>query len=137
MISTLNLDVNVRVKVNWGMRIGELSKATGVSSRALRYYEQQGLLRSERRPNGYREYSPDSIEVVAFVQDMFHAGLSSDVVRDILPCARDEHPRGDCTELVARVRQIRDELLRQEQTIAERRRRLDTYLANGYEAHQA
>jgi DNA-binding transcriptional MerR regulator len=116
------------------MRIGELSKATGVSTRALRYYEQQGLLRSERQPNGYREYTPDSIEVVAFVQDMFRAGLSSDVIRDILPCARDEHPRGDCAELLARVRQVRDELLRQEQHIAERRRRLDTYLADGYEA---
>ncbi|MFC0430827.1 MerR family transcriptional regulator [Kutzneria buriramensis] len=114
------------------MPIGELSKATGVSSRALRYYEQQGLLRSERRPNGYREYALESIEVVAFVQDLFHAGLSSDVVRDILPCARDEHPRGDCAELLARVRQVRDELVRQEHHIAERRQRLDAYLADGY-----
>ncbi|MFD5542348.1 MerR family transcriptional regulator [Streptomyces sp. NPDC127079] len=116
------------------MRIGELSKATGVSSRALRYYEQQGLLRSERRPNGYREYAPEAIEVVAFVQDMLHASLSSDVIRDILPCAGDEHPSGDCAELLARVRQVRDELVRQEQHIAERRRRLDTYLAEGYQA---
>ncbi|HUQ60453.1 MerR family transcriptional regulator [Lentzea sp.] len=116
------------------MRIGELSKATGVSSRALRYYEQQGLLRSERRSNGYREYVPESVEVVAFVQDLFRAGLSSDVVRDILPCAQGEHPRGDCAALLARVRQVRDELLRQEQHIAERRRRLDAYLDGGYEA---
>jgi len=111
------------------MRIGELSRATGVSSRALRYYEQQGLLRSERRPNGYREYSPESVDVVAFVQDMFQAGLSSDVIRDILPCSQDEHPRGDCTALLARVRQVRDELVRQERQIGERRRRLDSYLA--------
>lgn len=132
MTSTLNLDVHVKVKVNLRMRIGELSKATGVSSRALRYYEQQGLLRSERRPNGYREYAPESIEVVAFIQDLFNAGLSSDVVREILPCAQDEHPRGDCTALLTRVQQVRDELMRQEQHIAERRRRLDTYLAEGY-----
>ncbi|MEU4872067.1 MerR family transcriptional regulator [Streptomyces sp. NPDC021608] len=132
MVPTLDLDVNVKVKVNWSMRIGELSKVTGVSSRALRYYEQQGLLRSERRPNGYREYAPESAEVVAFVQDMFHAGLSSDVIRDILPCARDEHPGGDCAALLARVRQVRDELARQERHIAERRRRLDAYLTDGY-----
>ncbi|WP_285640208.1 MerR family transcriptional regulator [Lentzea sp. NBRC 102530] len=132
MVSTLNLDVHVKVKVNWLMRIGELSKATGVSSRALRYYEEQGLLRSERRTNGYREYAPESVEVVAFIQDLFHAGLSSDVVREILPCAQDEHPRGDCAGLLTRVRQVRDELVRQEQLIAERRRRLDTYLAAGH-----
>ncbi|QKV75829.1 MerR family transcriptional regulator [Amycolatopsis sp. Hca4] len=119
------------------MRIGELSKATGVSTRALRYYEQQGLLRSERRPNGYREYGPESIEVVAFVQDMFDAGLSSEVVREIIPCAGDTHPRDDCAELLARVQRVRDELVRQEQQIAARRRRLDTYLADGYEARPA
>ncbi|MCP2244055.1 MerR family transcriptional regulator [Lentzea aerocolonigenes] len=115
------------------MRIGELSKATGVSSRALRYYEQQGLLSSERQPNGYREYAPESIKIVAFIQDLFQAGLSSDVVREILPCARDEHPPGDCAALLTRVRQVRDELVRQEQHIAERRRRLDAYLNEGYE----
>lgn len=65
---------------------------------------------------------------------MLHASLSSDVIRDLLPCARDEHPSGDCSELLARVRQVRDELVRQEQHIAERRRRLDTYLAEGYQA---
>ncbi|WP_410575149.1 hypothetical protein [Amycolatopsis sp. cmx-4-61] len=64
---------------------------------------------------------------------MFHAGLSSDVVRDVLPCARDGHPRGDCAELLTRVRQVRDELKRQEENLAERRRRLDAYLADGYE----
>lgn len=137
MISTLNLDVDVKVKVNWVMRIGELSKATGVSSRALRYYEQQGLLRSERRPNGYREYAPESVEVVAFVQDLFQAGLSSAVVRDILPCAGEERPSGDCAALLTRVQQVRDELVRQEHHLAERRRRLEAYLAENYEARPA
>ncbi|MCX5095152.1 MerR family DNA-binding transcriptional regulator [Streptomyces sp. NBC_00365] len=34
------------------MRIGELSRRTGVPTRILRYYEEQGLLGPERAPNG-------------------------------------------------------------------------------------
>lgn len=39
------------------MRIGELARRTGVSVRALRYYEEQGLLVPARAANGYREYT--------------------------------------------------------------------------------
>jgi DNA-binding transcriptional MerR regulator len=129
ILPTLDLDVNVNVKVKSIMRIGELSKATGLSTRALRYYEEQDLLHSERRPNGYREYGPDSVHIVAFIHDLHLAGLSSEVIRHIMPCARQEHPQGDCSALVDRVRQVRDELASQERRIAKRRRTLDGYLA--------
>ncbi len=39
------------------MRIGELSRLTGVSVRALRYYEEEGLIRPSRGGNGYRDSS--------------------------------------------------------------------------------
>jgi hypothetical protein len=40
------------------MRIGELSRRTGVPTRMLRYYEEQDLLRPEQAANNYRCYSP-------------------------------------------------------------------------------
>ena len=46
------------------MRIGELSRRTGVNERLLRYYEQQGLLRPERLPSGYRAYRASDVAVV-------------------------------------------------------------------------
>lgn len=39
--------------------IGELAERTGTSERLLRYYDRVGLLRPERRPNGYRFYDED------------------------------------------------------------------------------
>ncbi|MFJ4437973.1 MerR family transcriptional regulator [Streptomyces sp. NPDC088923] len=111
------------------MRIGELSRATGASTRSLRYYEDQGLLSSDRRSNGYREYGEEAVRQVAFIQDLYRAGLPSQVIRDILPCAAPTPPAGECTQLLARVRQIRDELAHQEQRIAQRREMLDRYLS--------
>ena len=39
------------------MRIGELSRRTGVPARLLRYYEEQDLMHPERDSNGYRSYA--------------------------------------------------------------------------------
>ncbi|MEU6192280.1 MerR family DNA-binding transcriptional regulator [Streptomyces sp. NPDC047061] len=43
------------------MKIGELSHRTGVSTRLLRYYEQQGLLHPSRLPNGYRDFHEHAV----------------------------------------------------------------------------
>ena len=68
------------------MRIGEVAAAAGVSPRALRYYEEQGLLTSERSPSGQRQYDDSAIERVKFIQLLYAAGLSSKSVRQLLPC---------------------------------------------------
>ncbi|MFI8851143.1 MerR family transcriptional regulator [Streptomyces sp. 891-h] len=74
------------------MLIGELSRRTGVSSRLLRYYEAQGLLTATRGPNGYRRYDEDSVVVVRQIRALLRAGLSTEVIRTVLPCARGEQP---------------------------------------------
>jgi DNA-binding transcriptional MerR regulator len=67
------------------VRIGELSRLTGVPARMLRYYEEQGLLRPGREENGYRWYGPGTAEVVRQIRGLLDAGLSTDVIRRILP----------------------------------------------------
>lgn len=68
------------------MRIGELARRSGVSVRALRYYEEQGLLTSTRTPGGQREYADDAVDRVAFFQQLYAAGLASRRIAEILPC---------------------------------------------------
>ncbi|MGG2465870.1 MerR family transcriptional regulator [Streptomyces sp. RGM 3693] len=68
------------------MKIGTLSLRTGVSTRLLRYYEQQGLLHPHREANGYRSYPEGSVERVEQVRDLLKAGLSTQIIRDIVPC---------------------------------------------------
>ena len=57
------------------MRIGELSRRTGVSPRALRYYEEQDLLRPGRDENGYRDYRDQDVRTVRNIQRLLADGL--------------------------------------------------------------
>jgi DNA-binding transcriptional MerR regulator len=68
------------------VRIGAVAERAGVSVRALRYYEEQQLLESERSPSGQRQYADSAIERVKFIQLLYAAGLSSKSIRQLLPC---------------------------------------------------
>jgi DNA-binding transcriptional MerR regulator len=67
------------------MRIGELSRRTGVSARLLRYYEEQGLLAPGRRRSGYREYQGSDVERVRRIRVLLAAGLSTAKIAYALP----------------------------------------------------
>jgi DNA-binding transcriptional MerR regulator len=67
------------------MRIGELSRRTGVPTRMLRYYEEQDLLHPERAANGYRRYSASAVHRVQQIRGLLDAGLTTEIIRKILP----------------------------------------------------
>ncbi|WP_435061267.1 MerR family transcriptional regulator [Amycolatopsis thermoflava] len=85
------------------MRIGELAEATGVSTRSLRYYEEQGLIRSSRTPGGWRDFDSSMVERVVLIQHLFAAGLCSATINELLPCleAPPEERTGVLEELLA------------------------------------
>lgn len=68
------------------VRIGELATATGTTARALRHYEQVGLISSERASNGYRLYDERTVVRVRNIRHLLAAGLTLDDVRVFLPC---------------------------------------------------
>ncbi|SEQ94686.1 MerR family transcriptional regulator [Lentzea albida] len=67
------------------MRIGDLSARTGASTRALRYYEDQGLLTSTRSAGGHRRYTEADVDRVRYLQRLYLAGLSSQTILTLLP----------------------------------------------------
>ncbi|WP_028921086.1 MerR family transcriptional regulator [Pseudonocardia acaciae] len=68
------------------MRIGELARAAGTTPRAIRYYEQQGLLAADRAANGYRTYSPVAVAQVRNIRRLLSLGFTTDEVHTFLPC---------------------------------------------------
>lgn len=68
------------------MRIGELARRCNVSTRALRYYEEQQLLTSSRHANGYRDYPESAVETVRRIRVLLDAGFNAETIRKVLPC---------------------------------------------------
>jgi DNA-binding transcriptional MerR regulator len=85
--------------------IGELSRRTGVHAHQLRYYDAQGLLEPGRGANGYREYTNDAILTVTQIRKLLEAGLSTQEIGFMLPCAAGAAPDLEpCPELLATLR---------------------------------
>ncbi|MBR8642042.1 MerR family transcriptional regulator [Streptomyces tuirus] len=80
------------------MRIGELAEATGTTPRALRHYEQAGLITSERAANGYRLYAAATAVRVRNVRHLLDVGLTLDDVRVFLPCLDGDVMAGPVSE---------------------------------------
>ncbi|WP_240133924.1 MerR family transcriptional regulator [Actinotalea caeni] len=73
-----------------------------MSTRTLRYYEEQGLLTPRRLPNGYRSYDEDAVEQVRRIRYLLAAGIGTEMAREVLPCVRDDGDAlvPECDELV-------------------------------------
>lgn len=115
------------------MRIGELARRAGVSTRALRYYEEQGLLRPERRPSGYRDYGEQALTTVRRIQLLLSAGLGTTVIAEILPCVPDDTTvlAPTCPELLDALAEERARITASMQRLAAARGILDALIATG------
>lgn len=107
--------------------IGELSALIGVTPRALRHYEQQGLLSPDRQANGYRVYDRRLQVRAANIKALFDLGLTAgdvlpqieegcldEPLRDLPHCQAELAPiearLGTLDELIARLQGVRERL---------------------------
>ena len=109
------------------MRIGEVAERAGVSVRALRYYEEQGLLTAERSPSGQRHYPEAAVERVRLFQQLYAAGLTSRTILELLPCV---DAQVSTVESAARLAAERERIDQQIQALLATRDRLDEVIAS-------
>ena len=104
------------------MRIGELSRRAGVSTRSLRYYEEHGLIIARRSANGYREYDESDIKLVSEIRSLLTVGFTLEDARPFVDCLRAGHASGSsCADSVAVYRRKLAEIDADIQTLLERR----------------
>lgn len=83
------------------MRIGEVAKRTGVSVDALRFYEEKGLIKSQRSANGYRWYPQQTVDLVGYIKLAQQLGFSLAEMGENLPLLWNDQQAS--TELLARL----------------------------------
>jgi MerR family copper efflux transcriptional regulator len=72
------------------MNIGEIAKASGLSAKMIRYYEEIGLIHpAQRNDNGYRLYANESLNVLRFIRRSRDLGFSLDRIKVLLSLWQD------------------------------------------------
>ena len=65
------------------MKIKDVAKITGLSSKAIRFYEEKGLITVSRNQSDYREYTKENIETLLQIKLLRKCGLSIQEIIDI------------------------------------------------------
>jgi DNA-binding transcriptional MerR regulator len=116
------------------MRIGELAERTGVSVRALRYYEEQGLLTPERSESGQRHYSDKAVDRVLLIQQFYAAGIPSTAILEMLPCV----VTGVASpHVLTKLHEHRSSVVRQIEDLRGTLQQLDAVIAGAVKAHES
>lgn len=105
------------------MNIGQAAKASGVSSKMIRYYETTGLIpKAERRDSGYRDYSSADVHMLRFIRRARDLGFAVSEIDELLGLWRDRSRQsadvkriaqkhiGDLHDRIAAMKQMADTL---------------------------
>ena len=103
-------------------RIGELARRAGVTIRAIRYYEQLGILAPPARASRHRRYTDTDLVHLQRVQQLKGYGLALGEIREIFELAR-EDPTGEKSR-----RRLLERYREKWREAADRRLRLEQYM---------
>jgi MerR family redox-sensitive transcriptional activator SoxR len=77
------------------LAIGEVSERSGLAVSAVRFYEERGLITSDRTPGGQRRFRRDVLRRLAFIQAAQRVGLTLDEIGAAMaPLPADAGPSG-------------------------------------------
>jgi DNA-binding transcriptional MerR regulator len=106
-----------------GLKIGELARRTGVTTKAIRFYERKRILPpAKRTANQYRLYDDDAVGMLHFVKQATGLGLTLAEIKEIIAIRRGGRP--PCAHVHRLLRDKAGELDRQLEDLLDLRRRI-------------
>lgn len=112
------------------LSIGEVADRAGIAPSALRFYEKERLIHSDRSEGGQRRYHRDVLRLVAFIRAAQRVGLTLDEIRSALATLPEGHTpnAADWTRLSKSWRPLLDKRIEEMQRL---RDRLDSCIGCG------
>jgi len=86
------------------MSIGEVARAAGVNTSAIRYYEEAGVLPAPERAGGRRRYGPEAVRVLDVVRFAQRAGFTLEEIRTLFHGFGADTPLNERWEVLARAK---------------------------------
>ncbi|MFI9202051.1 MerR family transcriptional regulator [Streptomyces sp. NPDC053048] len=111
------------------MRIGEVARRAGVTTKAVRYYESLGLIAPDRLANGYRDYDEHDVRLIGEIRALNRLGIPVERTRPFLDCLTAGRAHADdCPASLAGYREAIDDLSRRIAELTARRAALTAQL---------
>ena len=111
------------------MKIGQASRASGVSERMIRHYEKIGLMpKAPRRDSGYRDYDDRDVNTLRFIRRSRDLGFPTEEIAKLLALWHDRDRASSEVKALASARAA--ELKRKARQLDEMRRSLEHLAAN-------
>jgi putative AdoMet-dependent methyltransferase len=117
--------------------IHEAAKWLGTTPRALRFYEEKGLLAPSKSPeNGYRVYNEDDLKRLRFIIALRELGLPISAVRDLIceadPFLGSESDHQSFNRLFGKLDEARQSIYRDWTRMSQALKALDKVMAGGF-----
>ncbi|UJF20465.1 MerR family transcriptional regulator [Shewanella sp. OMA3-2] len=90
------------------MYIGEISKKTGLSIKAIRFYEERGLIQTPERKGRYRVYQQKDVELLILIKEAKALGVTLSQLKGVIVYKND---RVDWASIKQFLSEFREELV--------------------------
>jgi len=104
------------------MYIGEAAKKTGLSIKAIRFYEEKGLIRQPERVGRYRVYSETDIELLILIKEAKALGVTLSQLKGVITY---NNNKADWGKIKIFLGEIREQLINQIEDIKKKIDNLD------------